>query len=124
MRIERGHDTHVTTIGKLRKVLPGLPGAAQDGGTGTMGIELNDMAARIGHLVQGFTSQERLHKVRAFVLAQLQEEHNEILSPAVAASLDAKQRDAERGLVARRSSTKRRRKVNGKDKTDGSGGQH
>lgn len=120
MRIERGLDARVTTIGKLRQVLPGLAGAARNEAADTpMALELNDLAARIGHLVQGFISQERLHKVRAYVLQQLSEEQHELLS-ASALHLNLVQQRAEQRLVERGARNRKkspRRRANGKSES-------
>lgn len=125
MRIEQGFDAKVRTIGKLRKVLPGLPDATRNEGTEQpMGTELSDMATRIGHLVHGFISQDRLHRVRAFVLQQLQEEQSELLMPSTLQQMNQSQEQAERRIVERgQKSRKMAKATRRRVKTDG-GGQH
>lgn len=101
-RAEAGSDIRVTTVSKLRRVLPELGNAAlTPGGTETMD-ETTTMATKIGHLLLGFTSQERLFRIKAFILSQLQEEHGETRSPAFLEEQRHRQDVAESNLIARR----------------------
>lgn len=120
MRIEQGHDARVGTISKLRKVLPGLPDATRKEDLAAM-TELSDMATRIGHLVHGFISQDRLHRVRAYVLQQLQEEQSELLTPSTLHSMAAAQEQAERRIVERGQKSRKPAKAKLRRKTNGDG---
>lgn len=110
MRIERGLDARVTTIGKLRKVLPEL--AAHQGAMDTTMDETTAMATKIGHILLGFTSQERLFQIKHYVLQQLQDEHMETRSPAYLAEQRVKQERAESNLIARHPHAKRHGRKN------------
>lgn len=109
-RVEAGMDVRVTTVGKLRRVLPELGNAAlTPGGAETMD-ETTTMATKIGHLLLGFTSQERLFRIKAFILSQLQEEHSETRSPAFLEEQRHRQDVAESNLIARRPAKRNGRK--------------
>lgn len=120
-RIERGKDTRATTIGKIRQVLPGLDnndGLARVGvpDEGVAILELDHMASRIGHLIQGFHTEERLHRVRQFVIQQLAEEQAETTSPRLRDDMRLRQEHAERALVADNSGKRGRKRTNGSGK--------
>lgn len=123
MRIERGEDARLATVDKIKQVLPGVDGAPRPAPQAdSIAMEVSAladrMAGRIGFLVRGIASLDRLQAVRTFVLQQLQDERldeeSDIRAHGTAArAMNDTQENAERGLVA--SSHKRRgRKGNGK----------
>lgn len=116
-RAEAGMDVRVTTVRKLRRALPDLGNAALTSGGAESMDETTTMATKIGHLLLGFTSQERLFRIKAFILSQLQEEHGETRSPAFLEEQRDRQAIAESNLIARR-----RVKRNGKGKRTNGGG--
>lgn len=120
-RVEAGMDVRVTTVGKLRRALPELGTAALPfpGGSEQPMDETTMMATKIGHLLLGLTSQERLFRIKNFVLQQLQDEHSETRSPAFLEEQRDRQDRAESNLIARQRPAKRANGSGKRKRSDG-----